>query len=328
MKFYKFKKFRFSLRKLVLFCLIVIVASCSMTIDSVVQPSSIQGGGTLPVTLNVTITTNTSQTSKFMVAVLVPKIWKASLGQNTRITFTSSITSGDQPMSLIPAGTAAPQGGGLDWPTLLATKIGNGGNLINDYEWVAFYSDAAYTVAGNVTIPVQVKIMMKVSEDNLAFKLGYCCANSTDGLSGADRYGSYFTSCFRVNGTGDLIDFCNPQLSNIEPRSSLDNDVVTINFDAGVSQNALSNATNVYLCATGITTTNQRIDVCTQTAQTKMDNLGVGRFRKDIWPRQLFSLTANQTLKSIEYFFTDATGNNKVGYGGGTAPFPYTFKCQ
>ena len=328
MKLYPFKKFRFSLRKLVLFCLIVIIASCSLTIDSVVQPSSIQGSGTLPVTLNVTITTNQAQTSKFMVAVLVPKIWKVGQSATTKITFTSSITSGDQPMSIIPAGTAAPQGGGLDWPTLLATKIGNGGNLINDYEWVAFYSDAAYTVAGNATITAQVKIGMKVSEDNLAFKLGYCCANSTDGLSGSDRYGSYFTSCFRVNGTGDLIDFCNPQLSTIEPRNSLDNDVITINFDAAVSQNALSNATNVYLCATGITTANQRIDVCTQTAQTKMDYLGVGRFRKDIWPRQLFSLTASQTLKSIEYFFTDASGNNKIGYGGGTAPFPYTFKCQ
>lgn len=319
------KKF-FSLRNICLFLFILFMVSCSMTIDSVVQPGSVQGGQILPVTLNVTITTNQSQTSKFMVAVLVPKVWNAT--KNTAVTFTSDITSGDQPMSVIPAGTPAPQGGGLDWPTLLANKIGNGGNLINDYEWVAFYSNAAYTVAGNATIKVQVSIKTKVSDDNLAFKLGYVVANSTDGLSGSDRYGSYFTSCFRVNGTGDLIDFCNPQLATVEPRTSLDNDIITLNFDAGVSANALTGASDVYLCATGITTAGDRITVCSQTPQTKMDALGLGRFRKDIWPRQFFSLQKNQTLKSIEYYFTDASGGSKVGYGGGSEPFPYTFKCQ
>lgn len=325
MKFSSLKRPRFSLRKFALFSLIVFVVSCSMIIESVVQPSSINGGETLPVTLNVKIETNQAQTSKFMVAVLVPKVWNAR--QNTSITFTSDITTGDQPMSVIPAGTAAPQGGGLDWPSLLATRIGNGGNLINDYEWVAFYSDAAYTVAGNVTIKAQVKIRIKVSNDNLSFKLGYCVANSTDGLSASDRYGTFFTPCFRVNGVNDLIDFCNPQLSTVEPRTSTDNDIITLNFDAGVSQNALSTAADVYLCATGITTTGSRITVCSQTAQTKMENLGAGRFRKDIWPRQFFSLSANQSLRSIEYFFTNASGATKVGYGGGADPFPYTFRC-
>jgi hypothetical protein len=216
----------------------------------------------------------------------------------------------------------------MDWPTFLANKIGNGGNLISDYEWVAFYSNSAYTVAGNTTITVQVHIKTKVSDDNLAFKLGYVVANSSDGLSASDRYGTFFTSCFRVIGSGDLIDFCNPQLSTIEPRSSADNDIVTLNFDAGVSPNLLSNASDIYLCATGITTTGERISVCTQNTQTKMRSSGVGRWRKDLWPRQFFSLNNNQTLKSIEYYFTDASGGSKVGYGGGSDPFPYTFKCQ
>lgn len=153
-------------------------------------------------------------------------------------------------------------------------------------------------------------------------------ANSTDGLSGTDRYGTYFTSCFRVEGSGDLIDFCNPQLATVEPRTSLDNDIITLNFDSKVSDNALTNTADVYLCATGITTSGERINVCSQNAQTKMNVVGVGRYRKDIWPRQFFSLKPDQSLRNIEYYFTDATGNVKVGYGGGADPFPFTFKCQ
>jgi len=328
MKFQTFKKkLRLSLTNFILLFILLLVVSCSMTIEAVDQPNSVSGGDILPVNLNVKIVTNQAQTSKFMVAVLVPKVWNARA--NTNITFTSSITSGEQPMTVIPVGTAAPQAGGLDWPGHLNNKIGNGGNLINDYEWIAFYSNAAYTVAGNTTVTVQVHIKTKVSDDNIAFKLGYVVANDNDGLSSPDRYGQFLaTSCFRVNGSGDLIDFCNPQLSTVEPRTSADNDIVTLNFDAGVSPNLLSNASDIYLCATGITTTGERISVCAQNPQTKMKSLGLGRWRIDLWPRQFFSLNNNQALKNIEYYFTNASGGSKVGYGGGSDPFPYTFKCQ
>ena len=308
--------------------LLLIIVSCSISIDSIVQPSSVNGGDILPVTLNVTIVTQTTQTSNFMVAVLVPKVWKAA--QNTTITFTSDITTGDQPMTLIPAGTPAPQGGGMDWPTLLASKIGNGGNHLPDFEWVAFYSNTSYSVAALATIHPTVSIKIKTSPDNLAFKLAYCVANSTDGLSSSDRYSFFLagTNCFQVNGTGDLIDFCNPQLSTIDPRSSLDNDIITVTFDGGVQSTPLDNASQVYLCISGITDTGDSLSVCTQTDQTKMTPLGLNKWQKDIWPRKLFNLTDNQHLTGLRYFFTDATGNNKVGYAGGSAPFTYTFRCQ
>jgi len=70
------------------------------------------------------------------------------------------------------------------------------------------------------------------------------------------------------------------------------------------------------------------LSVCTQTDQTKMNSLGLNKWQKDIWPRKLFNLTDNQHLAGLRYYFTDAGGNNKVGYGGGSAPFTYTFKCQ
>ncbi|MFL5746680.1 MAG: DUF4961 domain-containing protein [Niastella sp.] len=306
--------------------LLLIMAACSITIDNVAIPGSISGGSTLPITLNVTISTNQVQTSNFMVAVLVPKVWKTA--QNATITFSSDITSGDQAMSVIPAGTPAPQGGGMDWPTLLATKIGNGGNLLPDYEWVAFYSNTSYSVDANATIHATVSIKIKTSPDNLLFKLGYCVANSTDGLSSSDRYASAFSGCFQVNGTGDLIDFCNPQISTVDPRASLDNDIITLTFDGGVQSTALDNASQVYLCISGITDTGDSLAVCTQTDATKMTALGLNKWQKDIWPRKLFNLTDKQHLTGLRYFFTDASGINKVGYAGGPAPFLYTFKCQ
>lgn len=328
MKSWNYKKINNWFVRILATIIVVIIISCSMTIDSIVQPSSISGGSTLPVTLNVRVTTNTGQTSKMMIAVLVPKLWHTA--SNANITFTSDISTGPQQMTLIPAGTPAPQGNGLDWPTLLATKIGNGGNLINDWEWVAFYSNADYALGGNVTVHATVSISMPVSNDNISFKLGYVVANSTDGLSGTDRYGSFFPGCFTVNAVGDLIDFCNPQLSTVEPRTALDNDIITINFDGGVAANNLQTAPEVYLCAKATTTSGTVIDKCAAVASTKLTSLGVGRWRIDLWPRKFFGLTDAQTLTKIEYFFTDATGATKVGYGGGasTTAFVYTFKCQ
>jgi hypothetical protein len=211
---------------------------------------------------------------------------------------------------------------------LLATKIGNGGNLLPDYEWVAFYSNASYSVDANATIHATVSIKIKTSPDNLLFKLGYCVANSTDGLSSSDRYASATSGCFQVNGTGDLIDFCNPQISTVDPRTSLDNDIITLTFDGGVQSTDLDNASQVYLCIAGITDAGDSLSVCTQTDATKMTSLGLNKWQKDIWPRKLFNLTDKQHLTGLRYWFTDATGSKKVGYAGGSSPFLYTFKCQ
>lgn len=320
------KKFRNYLIGIMAALVVIVIVSCSMTIESVDQPSTINGGETLQATLRVKITTNQSQTSKFMIAILVPKMWNAR--QKATLTFTSDITSGPQKMTAIPVGTPAPQAQGLDWPAKLAATIGNGGNLINDWEWVAYYSDADYTIAGNVEVWATVSVSIPTTADNISFKMGYAAANSTDGLSGTDRYGSFFPGCLRVNGTGDLIDFCNPQLSAVEPRTSLDNDIITINFDGGVTANPLDNASEVYLCASGITKDGETLDACAANAKTKLVTLGAGRFRIDLWPREFFAVPAGKTLERLEYFFTNADGSIKVGYGGGTSPFIYTFNCK
>ncbi|ANI89643.1 hypothetical protein A9P82_10300 [Arachidicoccus ginsenosidimutans] len=306
----------------------LVVVACSITIDSIDQPDSVNGGETLQSTLHVTISTNAEEdNSKLMVAVLVPKVW--NVASNASISFTSSITDGEQKMSVIPAGTAAPQGNGLDWPTLISNKIGHGGNLLPGWEWVAFYSNNAYNVGGNVNVSVTVNIKIKTSQDNISFKLGYVVAESVDGLSDPQYYNAAFPGCFRVFGTGDLIDFCNPQLSTVDPLNSLDNDIVTLSFDGGIIDNALANESNIFLCAKGITTDGDTLEVCRQDSTTKLVADGIKKWRIDIWPRGLFNLSADKQLASLQYYFTDASGNVKVGStGDDSTPFTYTFKCQ
>src|ERR1700742_4889353 len=108
--------------------LIAFIIGCDLLIDSVVQPASINGGTVLNVQVNAHMNTNADQTSAVVFGILVPKLWNASA--NTTVTFTSDITSGQQPMTLIPPGTPAPNGNGLSWQDDLMGTIGHAGNLI------------------------------------------------------------------------------------------------------------------------------------------------------------------------------------------------------
>lgn len=307
---------------------LAVVVSCSISIDSVDQADSANGGETMSSTLHVTIKTNdTRNSAKFMVAVLVPKVWNAA--SNSQLSFTSSITSGTQTMSAIAPGASAPQANGRTWPALIGDVIGNGGNLLPGWEWVAFYSDKAYSVVANDEITVTITVNIKVSTDNLSFKLGYVVANSSDGLSDAQYYASAFPGCFRVFGQGDLLDYCNPQLATVDPLNSLDNDIVTLNFDAGIIDTELKDADEVYLCAKAVTTTGDTLDACAQTDKTKLSSYAIKKWRIDLWPRSFFNLQPDQHLASLVYYFTDKTGQTKVGKDGtGAAPFTYTFKCD
>jgi hypothetical protein len=313
--------------------IIVIIISCSITITGVVQPASVNGGQTLDVTLNANISTNTSQTSNLMVAVLVPKIWNAAA--NATVTFTSDISSGNQAMTVIPNSTPAPGANGLNWPTDLLNTIGHAGNLIQEYEWVAFYSNTAYAIGGNVSVNVVVNIQINVGQANVLFNMAYVVGESGDGLHSTawgdpstSYYGTYFPGALRVYGTGTLLDFINPQLSVITPSTALDNDIITIPFGADVINNGLTGASQIYLCATGYVHGGDSIVVCQQNAQSQLDSLGQGNFQIDMWPRGFFNLTSTQTLDSIHYVFTDASGTIKVGNEGTLTPFSFGFNCQ
>ena len=314
---------------------VIVIVACSVTVNSVDQPASVNAGQPLNITLNATIVSNNPQTSNLIIGVLVPKVWNASA--NMTMTFSSTISSGNQPMSVIPSTTPSTGGNGLNWPTDMLNTLGHAGNLIPEYEWVAFESTAQYTIGTNATVPIVVNITINVGQANVNFNMAYVVCESGDGLHSTaysdpstDYYGTFTpTTPLRVYGTGTLLDFVNPQLSVATPSTALDNDIISIPFNSTLLTNGLSSATAVYLCATGYTSAGDSITVCQQTSKTALQSTGQGNWQIDMWPRGFFNLTTGQTLDSLHYFFTDPTGTVKVGSGGSTtSPFSFTFNCQ
>lgn len=265
--------------------------------------------------------------TRLLIGVMVPKSWNAR--QNAVVSFTSP--KGDETMTLIPNTEIEPVSG-LNWSSAAKKRFGIGTNLVDDFEWVIYRSNKVYTFLNGENINIDVKIDCKLGPENLIAKLGFYMGSSRENLRPEDTdYTKFaFSNQFEVkNGVGDVIDFVNPQLSKIEPVKSLDNDIITFSFDAGVTNTSLSNTDNIYLCAKAFNASGSIVgEVCEQTAKTKLAPLGGKRYRIDLWPRGFFNVAEGTVISRIEYHFTDATGTNRVGYGNTADPFKFTFTCQ
>ncbi|AMR32253.1 hypothetical protein A0256_12900 [Mucilaginibacter sp. PAMC 26640] len=315
-------------------CLIlgIALACCGEQITGVDQPDTATVGATIPITVHISIPTAGNGGPDYLIlGVLVPKGWKAA--QNTTVGYTSP-TSGNGTMTLVPDGTLPKNGGGLTWSAYMKKTFGNAGNLIDDMEWVAYQSDKSFTHNGN-TFTADLNIRMKVAADgnNTLVKLSYVIADTGNGFT-SDGNGTYFSQvtkpCFEVTGgTGDIVDFCNPQLTIVDPPKSLDNDFVTLTFDGNVIATPLSGETELYLCATAYTNDGKTITVCEQTDKTRMVQTSATskKYQVTFWPKSFFGTTDAQTILKMEYFVTNKAGTSKVGYGNTLAPFVYTFKC-
>ncbi|MDB5144018.1 MAG: hypothetical protein JWQ66_2731 [Mucilaginibacter sp.] len=317
----------------------IVLACCCTQITSVDQPASATAGTTVPITLHINISCNSSGTANFIMGFLAPNGWVP--GKNTTVTYTSSKGSGN--MVLVPAGTIAPNSNGLTWPQLLKQKFGNAGNLIDDVSWIVYQTDVPITFNSGDVITGTVDIKTKVASDNnnYSVKLAYVVANSSNGITSdgfqtcgatAEYYNEFIPpSCFEVTGaTGDLIDFCNPQLTTVNPPKSLDNDFVTLTFNSNVVTTVLAGAPAVYLCATAYTNDGKTITICSPTGKSMMlpTSTTSGLYQLTFWPRSYFGLTSSQTITKMTYYITDQTGTAQVGYGNTSSPFTYTFKCS
>jgi hypothetical protein len=266
--------------------------------------------------------------TRLLVGVMVPKSWNAR--QNAVLSFVSG--KGDElAMTLIPDSEIEPASG-LNWSNAAKKRFGIGPNLFDDFEWLVYRSNKVYTFLNGDDIKIDVKAAIKLGPENMIVKLGFFMGSSKENLRPEDTdYTKFaFSNQFQVvNGTGDVIDFVNPQLSKIEPVKSLDNDIVTFTFDSGVANTGLSNTDDLYLCAKAYSQTNQLIgEVCERTAKTKLSAQGGKKYRLDLWPRGFFNIAAGATISRIEYHYTDLTGTIRVGYGNTADPFKFTFVCQ
>ncbi|GEP88746.1 protein of unknown function [Chitinophaga terrae (ex Kim and Jung 2007)] len=315
--------------KYTLIVLACLVLSRCVYLNEVDQPSEVKAGQDLVAVMHTRFEIAEARAAdRIVVGILVPKSWNAAA--NTTMTYTTT-SMGSGTMVKIPAGVLT---NGKEWPAALRERYGIGPNLLDDMEWVVFWSQTTYDVVNGDKQDVDIKIVTKTGPENMRVKLGYFIASSSDGLNDfyTNRpYKAIFKDCFEVtDGDGDLVDFCNPQLAITDPNSSLDNDIMTITFNADVVNTPLTGAQDVYFCVKAYTNDGQVIDRCVQQPGSRMPKAaGVGnRYSITFWPRQYFNVSANQTINRLEYYFTDASGNIKVGYGNTASPFVYTFKCK
>lgn len=311
--------------------LLMAIASC-VFLDSVDQPASVKAGETFTITMNchVSVADGGRSNERLIIAFLAPKSWVAAM--NSTVTYT---TDNDGNGSMVPIPASVIAANNKNWPAALKERFGMGGNyMVDDLEWVAFWSTTAYNMPNGANDNIVVTINTKAGPENTQFKTGYFLGCSTEGLSdvfGANNvYKNLFKDCFNVtDGEGDLIDFCNPQIAAFTPGNTTDNDWLTISFDPTVVQTALEGTGNVYLCGTAYTEDGDTLTTCESTANTLLMPYTGKKSAITIWPRAFFKVPEGKTLKKFDFFFTDASGTVKVGFANSsTTPFPFTFKCQ
>ena len=266
-------------------------------------------------------------TTQLVAGIMVPKSWNAR--KNAVLTFTSP--KGNGTMRMI-ADTEIEPVSGLSWPQAAKKMFGIGPNLVDDFEWIIYRSTQSYSFVNNEDMDFNVKVECAVGSENMLVRLGFYVGSSIENLRPDDTdYKKFtFSNVFEVtDGEGDLIDFVNPQLGTVQPVKSTDNDIITLSFNSGVSSTVLDGQQDIYLLVNALDESGHQIgSVNTSMEKTKLIKSSGKKFLIDIWPRGYFSIPDDQHIASLEYYFTDLSGEKVVGYGNTQEPFKYTFRCE
>lgn len=270
-------------------------------------------------------------TTQLVAGIMVPKSWNAR--KNAVLTYTS--TKGNGTLRMIPDAETEPESG-LNWHAAAKKMFGIGPNLIDDFEWIVYRSTQSFTFYNNeheqADLSFDVKVQCTVGPENMIASLGFYVGSSIENLRASDTDYKKFTFSNPlevIDGEGDLIDFVNPQLGTVQPVKSLDNDIVTLTFDAGVTNTDLDGVDEVYLSAKAFDAGGEQIaEVSTRDEKSKLTSIGGKKFRIDLWPRGYFDVSQVAQIARLEYYYTDVTGAKKIGYGNTEEPFKYTFRCE
>ncbi len=310
--------------------MVIAMASC-FKINNFEQPASGNAGDTLTVKMDVTMDAANAlmdMPSKLIVAVLMPKGWDAA--NNTTITYTGVDDDGVSytgDLSVVPDDVAVGPNVPNSWPVDLKKYFGFGANVNPDMEWVAFWTDFVFpSTAGKTVYTGTIIIKTKIGTKNLKAQLGYYFGAKEVDASDGGNYDVRFATFEVKNGTGETLDYLKPN-TTVEPAGSLDNDIVTISFDASVGDTSLRSADEVYLCATGYTSSDS-VTICGSEEKAKMENLGNSQWRIDFWPRNYFELNNEQTLDSMNYSFMNKSGAINVIDVTKKSPFKFKFGCN
>lgn len=311
--------------------LAIFLAQCGLKAISVVVPTAAKANQRVTFTMHCgaepRIQGGGSYSTQLVAGIMVPKGWNAR--KNLTMSFTSP--KGNGTMRIIPDSELEPVSG-LSWHQAAKKMFGIGPNLVDDMEWIVFRSTQAYSFVNNEDIDFTVKAECNVGTENMLVSLGFYIGSSIENLRPEDTdYKKFtFSNAFEVtDGEGDLIDFINPQLGTVQPVKSLDNDIITLTFDGGVTNTVLDHESAIYLHVRAMDESGKLIaEIRKQTADTKLTDIGGKKYLIDIWPRGFFKVDKDRHIARLEYFYTDITGTKSVGYGNTDEPFKYTFRCE
>ncbi|RVU00984.1 DUF4961 domain-containing protein [Mucilaginibacter limnophilus] len=310
---------------------ILIIQSCIDAITTVEEPESARAGEMITLKFKVNITSNALgdiDPTNLYVGFLVPRSWNATRGNNTTISYTSSIGNGRFVLldnSVKVPNSAFPD---LSYPEYLKTIYRAGNNFIDDHEWIVYKSDKQYVLKSGQSIQPTITIQTKVGPQALSTKFAYFATyNGAGAGQGGDDSKVYLsTSCFDViGGTGDFIDFCTKPLANASPLAASDKDLLTFDFDNDLLPTKLTGINDVYLCLEATTTDNRVITKCGGDDASKLKLIANDEYRLVIYPRTYFALTKNENLKQIRYLVINKDGSKRAGKRGGEEPFVYKF---
>ncbi len=319
----------------------IVLTCCVLQIYNINQPITATAGSTITITTRDSVSTNIDGNpilTNFVVGILLPKGFAGAT--NTTVSYTSSLGNGQ--MQLMPSTAIEPSTAGssnLSYSASMLAKFGIGNNLINDLEWVVFRSVNQVSIASGVVILGNVTFQIKVGADGntTIFKPAYVICESNDGLGYfvgnlSDPFFAFNNGArMTVNGPGDILDLCDPQLTSFNPPNALQNDLLTITYNEGLDSLKLLKGNKLYLCVDTVYTSDGKklTGFCSQTEQTQLleTSSTSNLYTLTFWPASFFKLSSTQTLVEMAYHIIDANGN-KVGLNDSSAPFIYKFSCN
>lgn len=249
---------------------------------------------------------------KFVVGFLAPKSWKVS--QNAMVTYKNDLAEDpdqEKTMSLVPENSLPKNGGGRTWVEALTQEYGVGPNVLDDMEWVVFWTDDSWDIVNNANPDYTIYIRTNVGEQNMKASLGFFVNHTDDGFSnGGDHKKVKFSDeCFEVvDGKGLTIDYCNDHYNKVQPLASLQDDFVTFSFNGAVNlDNALTKSGDVYLKAVAISDAGNRYTVNEKTDKTSMakESSFSDTYNITIWPTDFFKVNEGEQIITVEYWFTN-----------------------
>lgn len=333
MKIFNKKVRSISVIKIVPILVLLLLTQC-LYLDSVDQESSVKAGDVATFTMNIRVEpAENSSDVRLVIGYLVPKSWDAA--NNTDVTYTSNIDEGVKTMSLIPEGNLPKNGNGLTWEAGLKNKFGVGPNVLDDMEWIVYWSDQVYNVTNGEKLHAAVSLKTKTGSDNLRVKLGFFLNHTNDGLSNStDQSKIMYSDCFEVvEGEGSVIDFCELHYNSAQPINATKDDILTIKFQGDIGENILDDANEVYFCGTAYTDKGNSYTVCGMEEKAKMlkENEFGHTYSLTFWPAGFFEIPSDESIIRIDYTFLNEDGSLELkekAEDGTESPFVYEFICK